>query len=77
MLKIVKLTPVEVRRIPERKIKRKVRKEKKRSEEIYKENPDYIIILAWRYADEIIAKHKNYQKNGGKFIVPLPEYKII
>ena len=47
------------------------------AEKIYEENPDYIIILAWRYADEIIAKHKKYHKNGGKFIIPLPEFKII
>ena len=49
----------------------------KSAEKIYEENPDYIIILAWRYADEIIAKHKKYHKNGGKFIIPLPEFKII
>ena len=47
------------------------------SEKIYEDNPDYIIILAWRYADEIIAKHQKYQKNGGKFIVPLPKFEII
>ena len=44
-------------------------KEIKNSCIIYKENPDYIIILAWPYTDNIVTKHKNFK---GKFIVPLP-----
>lgn len=46
-------------------------------EEIYIKKPDYIYIFAWRYADAIISKHKKYLENGGKFIIPLPELKII
>lgn len=44
---------------------------------IYERNPDYILILAWRYAKPIIAKHRQYLKEGGKFIIPLPKIKII
>ncbi len=44
---------------------------------IYQENPDYIFIFAWRYVHPIIAKHKRYLEQGGKFIVPLPEFKVI
>ena len=40
-------------------------------------SPDYIVIFAWRFADIIIGKHKEYLENGGKFIIPLPEYKVI
>jgi len=47
------------------------------SSRIYKDKPDYIVILAWRYKDQIIKKHKRFLDNGGCFIVPLPEYKII
>ena len=47
------------------------------SEKIYENNPDYIIILAWRYHKKIIEKNKKFLLNGGKFIIPLPEYKII
>ena len=36
------------------------------------ENPSLIIILAWRYAEMIIANHQNYLDAGGKFLVPLP-----
>ena len=45
--------------------------------EIYKQKPDYIIILAWRYKDKIIKKHKKFLNKGGKFIIPLPKFKII
>lgn len=39
--------------------------------------PDYILILAWRYAKPIIAKHQQYLDNGGTFIIPLPKLKIV
>lgn len=38
--------------------------------DIYKQNPDVLIVLAWNFADDLINKHKNYK---GKFIIPLPE----
>jgi len=38
--------------------------------------PDYVIILAWRFADTIIKKNQNYSRHGGKFIIPVPEFKI-
>ncbi|EKD26222.1 MAG: hypothetical protein ACD_79C01302G0003 [uncultured bacterium] len=47
------------------------------SEMIYEKNPDCIIILAWRYAETIINKHQQFLENGGQFIIPLPELKIV
>jgi len=38
--------------------------------------PDYVIILAWRFADTIIKKNKTYLRNGGEFLIPVPEFKI-
>ena len=37
----------------------------------------YIIILAWRYAKNIIKNNKTFLKKGGTFIVPLPKFNII
>lgn len=34
--------------------------------------PDCVVILAWRYADAIIAKNPDYLKQGGEFITPIP-----
>jgi hypothetical protein len=46
------------------------------NEIILKDKPDYILILAWHFADYII---KNWKAKGvkAKFVVPLPEFKII
>jgi len=43
---------------------------------IYKENPDYVLILAWQYAEPIIHKHKAYLNQGGRFITFLPKIEI-
>ncbi|MEK7502620.1 MAG: class I SAM-dependent methyltransferase [Patescibacteria group bacterium] len=34
--------------------------------------PDYYLLLVWNYAEKIIEREKNFQKNGGKFIIPIP-----
>ena len=44
---------------------------------IYDETPDYLIVLAWNFADAIIAKHKKFSEQGGRFIVPLPQLKEV
>ena len=47
------------------------------TEEMYKRKPDYVLILAWNFAEPIMEIHKQYLDNGGHFILPLPEPKII
>ncbi|MEA2704193.1 MAG: hypothetical protein QOD63_2138, partial [Actinomycetota bacterium] len=44
---------------------------------IYEAPPDYLLILAWNFADSIVTKHKAYADNGGRFIVPLPSLSIV
>lgn len=45
--------------------------------DIYREAPPTIVILAWRFADAIVNKHQEFINNGGRFIVPLPEFRVI
>ena len=46
--------------------------------EVFKSNPpDYALLLAWNHAEEIMAKEKEYVANGGKWIVHVPEVKVL
>jgi SAM-dependent methyltransferase len=38
--------------------------------------PDYVLVFAWSFFDEILKRNKNYIKAGGRMILPLPQVKI-
>src|SRR3989441_3041761 len=39
--------------------------------------PDYALLLAWNFKNEILSKEQEYLKSGGKFIVPFPELEVV
>ena len=41
------------------------------------EKPDYFLVLPWHLVDFFKERENAFLKNGGKFIVPLPDFKII
>jgi hypothetical protein len=36
-----------------------------------------VLLLAWNFVDEIVAQQAEYQKRGGKFMVPVPEVRVL
>lgn len=44
---------------------------------MYNRRPDYALILAWNFAEPIMKKHARYQEEGGRFILPMPDPKIV
>jgi SAM-dependent methyltransferase len=48
------------------------------SEEQMRENPpDYLLLLPWHFIREFEERESEFLKNGGKFIVPCPEFEIV
>ncbi|RCG25479.1 class I SAM-dependent methyltransferase [Streptomyces diacarni] len=39
--------------------------------------PDFYLLLAWNYAEEIIGKESAFRDSGGRFILPIPEPVIL
>jgi len=46
-------------------------------QEMRKAQPDYLLVNTWHFFDEIKKQEKEYHSKGGKFIVALPEFKIV
>lgn len=49
------------------------------SDEVIKKDglPDFYLLLIWNYMDSILEREKEYRERGGKFIVPIPDARVI
>jgi hypothetical protein len=46
-------------------------------DDLFRRRPDYVLVLPWNFADEIMAQTAGIREWGGRFIVPIPTARVV